>query len=91
VDVRGVAFEIWDSICFFDYASLTPGSVDVGPCLVISLEKLLLLKALAMEKPKYHRDLELIVAKIRRDQYAAWWEQLTEEQRAMYDAQRQGE
>jgi len=29
--------------------------------IIISLEKLLFLKALAMEIPKYHKDLEMIV------------------------------
>ena len=37
--------------------------------LVISLEKLLFLKALAMEIPKYHRDLELVVEKVLQEAY----------------------
>jgi hypothetical protein len=61
-------FEIWQTICLFDYAFLSPGAIDCGDFLVISLEKLLFLKALAMKVPKYHRDLELIVARILRDQ-----------------------
>ncbi len=62
-------FEIWQTICLFDYAFLSPGAIDCGDLLVISLEKLLFLKALAMEVPKYHHDLELIVARVLRDQY----------------------
>ena len=62
-------FEIWQTICLFDYAYLSPGAIDGGDWLVISLEKLLFLKALAMKIPKYHHDLELIVARVLRDQH----------------------
>ncbi len=64
-------FEIWKSICLFDYAALTPGALDRGDYLVISLEKLLFLKALGMREPKYLQDLELIVNKVLHDQYQA--------------------
>ena len=57
-------FEIWKTICLFDYAFLSQGAIEAGDYLIISLERLLLLKALAMKVPKYHRDLELIVEKI---------------------------
>jgi hypothetical protein len=73
-------FEIWKSICLFDYAHLSEGAVDAGEYLVISLEKLLFLKALAMEVEKYHKDLEMIAKKIRNDK----WMQLPEEQQAYY-------
>jgi len=33
------------------------------------LEKLLFLTALAMDKPKYHKDLEMIVAHIMKEKY----------------------
>ncbi|MBN1966595.1 MAG: hypothetical protein JW910_18225 [Anaerolineae bacterium] len=62
-------FEIWQTICLFDYAFLAQGAIEYEDCLVISLEKLLFLKALAMKEPKYHRDLELIVERVLRDQY----------------------
>jgi hypothetical protein len=62
-------FEIWQSICLFRYDFLSAGAVELDDYRVISLEKLLFLKALAMEKEKYHRDLELIVKKILYDQY----------------------
>ncbi|MBN2390044.1 MAG: hypothetical protein JXR84_04950 [Anaerolineae bacterium] len=78
-------FEIWKSICLFDYAFLSGGAVDAGDYLVISLEKLLFLKALGMEVEKYHKDLEMIVKKVRNDK----WAQLPEEQRAYYLAQNQ--
>jgi hypothetical protein len=63
-------FEIWKTICLFDYAFLSQGAIEAGDYLIISLEKLLFLKALAMEVPKYHRDLELIVEEILRQQYS---------------------
>lgn len=57
-------FEIWNQICTFDYQYLNANAIEEENFLVISLEKLLFLKALAMEIPKYHRDLELVVKKI---------------------------
>jgi hypothetical protein len=63
-------FEIWQSICLFDYDFLSPGAVVLDDYLVISLEKLLILKAMAMKVEKYHRDLELIVQKLHQIQYA---------------------
>jgi hypothetical protein len=77
-------FEIWRSICLFDYACLSPGALDLGDYLVISLEKLLFLKALAMQIDKYRVDLELIVKKIRDDKHLPWWTALSEEQRQKY-------
>jgi hypothetical protein len=65
-------FEIWRSICRFDYEFLSAGAIDKGEYLIISLEKLLFLKALAMKVEKYRQDLELIVKKLLDDQYAAW-------------------
>jgi hypothetical protein len=81
-------FEIWKSICLFEYAFLSEGASDEGDYQVISLEKLLFLKALAMQKDKYRADLELIVKKILADKYAAWWALLSEEQRAKYLAEK---
>jgi len=80
-------FEIWKSICLFDYAFLAENATDMGEYHIISIEKLLFLKALAMKEEKYHRDLELIVKKILEEKYAVWWEQLSETQRENYLAQ----
>ena len=80
-------FEIWKSICLFDYGYLSAGALDVGEYLVISLEKLLFLKALAMKEEKYRKDLELIVAKVVEQRYEPWWAALSEEERARYRAQ----
>jgi hypothetical protein len=62
-------FEIWQTICLFGYAFLSAGAIEQEDYLIISLEKLLFLKALAMKEPKYHRDLELIVDKLLQLQY----------------------
>lgn len=64
VRAGGCDFEIWDSICLFDYPFLSDGALEEGDILVISLQKLLFLKALAMREPKYHRDLELLVERV---------------------------
>lgn len=63
-------FEIWKSICLFGYKDLAQGAVEQEDYLVISLEKLLLLKAMGMKVEKYHHDLELIVERIAAQQYA---------------------
>ncbi len=62
-------FEIWNQICTFGYQELIVGAVEEPELLVVSPEKLLFLKALAMEVPKHHHDLELIVKKILDDAY----------------------
>jgi hypothetical protein len=62
-------FETWKSICLFDYQFLSVGAIEQDAYLVISLDRLLFLKALGMEVPKYHRDLELIVEKALQLQY----------------------
>ena len=77
-------FEIWTSICLHTYEDLSPGALDLGDYLVISLEKLLLLKALAMKVEKYHHDLELIVRKIQDDRFTPWWATLSEERQQAY-------
>jgi len=40
---------------------LKENAIEESDYIIISLEKLLFLKALAMEIPKYHKDLKLIV------------------------------
>jgi hypothetical protein len=62
-------FEIWKSICLFDYQFLSVGAIEKEGHLIISLDRLLFLKALGMKEPKYHRDLELIVDKVLKVQY----------------------
>lgn len=62
-------FELWTSICLFDHDALAAGSVDCGAYRVVSLEKLLLLKCLGMQLPKYAADVRLIVRRILDVQY----------------------
>lgn len=61
---RGVIeyeFEIWNTICTFDYDRLRQGAAEEADYLVVSIEKLLMLKAIAMKADeKYRRDVELI-------------------------------
>jgi len=63
-------FEIWKTIDYFDYAFLSQNAIEESNYRVISLEKLLLQRAMAMNKPKYHLDLELVVKRITDDQYS---------------------
>jgi hypothetical protein len=54
-------FEIWNTICTFDYDSLKVAAIEENAYLVVSIEKLLMLKAIAMKADeKYRRDVELI-------------------------------
>ena len=62
-------FEIWKSICLFDYDFLAAGALEQEGYHIISLEKLLFLKALGMKVDKYHRDLELIVGRVLQERY----------------------
>lgn len=64
IGVCEFGFEIWNQICTFDYEYLSEHAVIESDFIVVSLEKLLFLKALGMEIPKYHRDMELVVKKI---------------------------
>jgi hypothetical protein len=65
-------FEIWKTICLFDYAFLSRDAIEKEAYLIVSLEKLLFLKAIAMQEPKYHRDLELIVERVLQIQYETY-------------------
>jgi hypothetical protein len=53
----------------FGYDHLAEEAEERGDLLVVSLEKLLLLKALGMSEEKYFNDLGLIVKKIIDTQY----------------------
>ncbi len=62
-------FEIWNTICTFDYDYLKKHAVKEAEYLVVSLEKLLFLKALAKDDEKCQKDLLLIVDRILADAY----------------------
>jgi hypothetical protein len=62
-------FEFWKGIVLFDYDFLSRGAVEQASLKIISLEKLLFLKALAISDTKYEADVRLIVEKIHNIQY----------------------
>jgi hypothetical protein len=62
-------FEIWNHISNLDYEYLSEKAIEEPGFLVISLEKALILKALAMHIPKYYKDLELLTERIRDNAY----------------------
>jgi hypothetical protein len=62
-------FEIWNQICTFDYGYLKENAIEERDYLIVSLEKLLFLKALAMKEPKFREDLELIVKLVLKNAY----------------------
>lgn len=63
-------FEIWNQICRYDYEELKDGAVEEMSFLVISLEKLLFLKTLAIKEEKYYRDILLLVDEILKRKYS---------------------
>ena len=63
-------FEIWKTVRYFDYDYLKEDALEKENYLIISLDKLLLQKAVAMEEEKYLNDLKLIVKKIYSNQSA---------------------
>lgn len=62
-------FELWKCIVLFEYDFLSKGALEDGDIKIISLEKLLFMKALAISEAKYEQDVRLIVEKIHNIQY----------------------
>ena len=62
-------FEIWNQICRFDYDDLKEGAIEESSLLIISLEKLLFLKTLAIRHEKYYNDVLLLVDEILKRRY----------------------
>ena len=73
-------FEIWKSICLLTYDDLKEGAQEHDDYLVISLEKLLLMKALGMKKEKYLKDTQLISESILNQLYQGFEAIRTENQ-----------
>jgi hypothetical protein len=69
IGVCEFGFEIWNQICMFDYDHLRTDALAENDYLIISLEKLLFLKAIAMHIPKCHEDLQLIVGLVLKRAY----------------------
>lgn len=53
-------FEIWRSIALLDYNFLKQGAIEFDDVLMISLDKLLLMRVCAMDVEKYKNDLIMI-------------------------------
>ncbi len=64
-------FEIWNQICRFDYDDLKVGAIETPDLLIISLERLLFLKTLAIRHEKYYNDVLLLVDEILKRKYSA--------------------
>jgi hypothetical protein len=64
-------FEIWNQICRYGYDELKPGAIEEPSVLVISLERLLFLKTLAIKHEKYYQDVLLLVDEILKRKYSA--------------------
>lgn len=62
-------YEVWRTIMMFGYDHLSEDAEECNGLLIVSLEKLLFLKALDMNEEKYFQDLRLIVKKIIDIQY----------------------
>ncbi|MBI5957159.1 MAG: hypothetical protein HY866_00390 [Chloroflexi bacterium] len=57
-------FEIWNQIARYNYEELKVGAIEEPSLLIISLEKLLFLKTLAIKHEKYYKDVLLLVEEI---------------------------
>ena len=64
-------FEIWNQICRYDYEDLKEGAIEEPSFLVISLERLLFLKTLAIKEEKYYKDVLLLVDEILKRKYSS--------------------
>ena len=60
-------FEIWKTVCFYDYEFYKEGAVEKDNYFIVSLDRLLYMKTLAIRKEKYLNDVKLIVEKITKD------------------------
>lgn len=62
-------FEIWKTIRLFDYDFYKENSIEQESFLIISLEKLLFMKTLAIEEAKCLNDVKLITQKLASNQH----------------------
>ena len=53
-------FEIWRSIALLDYDFYSKDAIDEGMVVVVSLDRLLFMRVIAMEVDKYRSDLQLL-------------------------------
>ena len=78
-------FEIWRTINLLDYAYYSDNSTEKENFLIISIEKLMLMKALAMKKEKYLTDLKLITEYMIKNLSQKYDEQLRINKRILQD------
>jgi hypothetical protein len=64
------SIEIWNQICRYDYEELKAGAIEESSLLIISLERLLFLKTLAIKEEKYYQDVLLLVDEILKRKYS---------------------
>ena len=63
-------FEMWNRILMFPYAFISYNAIEEENVCVVSLDRLLFMKSLAIESaPKFAADVKLIVKKIHAIQY----------------------
>ena len=62
-------FEIWRTIVFFNYNYFLEDAIEQEEYFIISLEKLLYMKTLAIKVEKYRKDVELIVEDVIKTKY----------------------
>ena len=65
-------FEIFKTICLLDYDYLSEGAVELGDVLMISLERLLVMKTLGMHKEKYLEDTRLAAKRMLDELYKGY-------------------
>lgn len=65
-------FEIWKTICLFDYDFYREGAIEKEEFLIVSKEKLLFMKALGMKVEKYMKDMQLVTESILDDQWKTY-------------------
>jgi hypothetical protein len=70
IGVCEFGFEIWNQICRYDYEELKIGAIEEVSLLIISLERLLFLKTLAIKQEKYYQDVLLLVDEILKRKYS---------------------
>lgn len=63
-------FEIWNHIARYDYEELKVGAIEEPALLIISLDRLLFLKTLAIKQEKYYQDVLLLVDEILKRKYS---------------------
>lgn len=70
VGICELEFEIWNQICRYDYEELKVGATEEPAFLVMSLERLMFVKTLAIKEERYYRDVLLLVDEILKRKYA---------------------